>query len=384
MADDSVPVTPISILFKLLVPPNDPLSVNGLESLSLDDQLDISNIDKLSTAESIDAMISTLCSNHQIVDLAVDSPQRDKFRSVLTALYEQHIVLNHIPISEYDHKQIPFSFFLYLMDRLRRHPVDAEDQMEFEKDRKKADSMWMFIDHLIAFCNEERWNGKMMNDLSALHLVKRVCSRFELKMGHYARIRKLLPMWYQKQRAQTEETEHGVDVRPRFAERARFEQRSRFKEQQNLQKAQDDDEEVELLLKLIEAKRDRIPVRWDRLEDSSKFTIQTVDHESTASELSEEEDVGDLHTMTSFGAMRQYLCDQQQVAEVEVDELEEMLDDEQYDTDTLKLDFAQKRSNLERWSKSKSAITEYIPRFLRGTECMYLIQCNLAEPCFSA
>ena len=200
--------TPLSIALKLVLPPNGEMVIDGINALPLMQQLDILNLTKISTSESRDTVIEKLCD--ELIDLKHSATKQQQLHSLLRTFYDESIRLNDINPTEWDVQQLPFSFFLYLMKRLRRKPEDDGDRKEYEKDIKSANAMWMFVHYLIMFCAEKEWDGMEMKKYwdqitqngqktngFALKFAKMICNHYGHKLGKYARVRKMVPFWYQ-------------------------------------------------------------------------------------------------------------------------------------------------------------------------------------------
>ena len=203
----SINDNPISLVFAFCAEPNQLFSIDALKTLPLRQQLDILNVNKIHDTESRDTLIRNLCS--QIPALKDSASNQQLLQSVLSEFYQQHTALQLISPSEWDQKQIAFSLLCYMMDRLRRKPIDDDDRKEFEKDMKWQHTMWLFIHYLMNYCDDHKWdgikmkeywdnvtqNGKKTNGF-ALEFAKLICTEYGLKLGKYARVRKMLPIWY--------------------------------------------------------------------------------------------------------------------------------------------------------------------------------------------
>ena len=211
--NQSNPITPISLVVAFCGAPKQPLSIDELQTLSLDQQLDILNIAKIHDAESRGILIRNLCA--QLPALRDSAINRHRFQSVLSEFYQRHNRLNHLLFSpaEWDQTQIPLSLFCYSMGRLRRQPLDDDDAKEYTKEMQSAEAMWMFIDYLRKYCDEEEWTGKKMKELCdritengqkpndfAFHFQYLIINRYKVDIEKYKRrrIRKTIQFWYQK------------------------------------------------------------------------------------------------------------------------------------------------------------------------------------------
>lgn len=200
----TTPVSPISLVLVLCAGSNEPLSIDGLDKLPLHQQLEILN--PINT-ESRNALILKLCA--ELPALRDSESNKQRFQFILSKFYEQCIALNAITPSEWDKNQISFSLLCYAMDQLRRKPVTDDDRRQLTKDLMSAQSMWQFIHYLMKYCDDNKWDGMELNKYwnettgngqntkgFALKFTKLICTQYGQKLGKYARIRKMFPVWY--------------------------------------------------------------------------------------------------------------------------------------------------------------------------------------------
>lgn len=207
MTDIPMTITPISLAFQLFVPPNDNLSISGIDRLPLHQQMDILNVSKMSTTKSRDALIENLTA--ELSDLQHSATKQQQFHSLLSTFYDEYSRLNDTSPSEWDEMQLPFSLFLYSMNRLRRQPQDDQDRSEFVHDMTTQNAMWPFIHYLIRFCAEKQWDGmKMQNywiDISqnginkngfGHQFIKMVYVQYGQEIEKHVGIARTISVWY--------------------------------------------------------------------------------------------------------------------------------------------------------------------------------------------
>ena len=206
MAADE-PKSPLKLLWAFCVPENKPLVIDQLEAIEVKEQLELLNVAKISTNKDRAARTKALFD--KVPELRDCAHKRIRLKSALSHFHRQYLSTMDTAPGEWDQKQISFSFFVFLMERLRRSPADDADQKDYDKDWKSADASWMFIHYLHRYCKEQQWGGRELleyfNEITlngqktngfALKAAKKICTEYKLKLGKYARVRKQLPIWY--------------------------------------------------------------------------------------------------------------------------------------------------------------------------------------------
>ena len=171
--------SPIGLLFAFCIP-----FIDGLDELSLEQQLNILNPNNLSSAESREALITNLCAELTDFDEAM------QLQSVLETFYFQTISLRNVSPEKWSVNQMALSLFTYFMDRVRR--IVDDDEKEYENDRKMTVEMWALISNLKRFCAEKEESMKKLwseitgngtaTALCASTMVNMICNRYDLKI----------------------------------------------------------------------------------------------------------------------------------------------------------------------------------------------------------
>ena len=197
-----------------------------------------------------------------------------------------------------------------------------------------------------AFFNEITLNGTNTNGFS-LKFAKKICIRYGLKLGKYARVRRLLPIWY------CNALDMDAPTKPMTASSMLKKRRSELRQSPSFREL--DNAELNVVDRRFRSFGRLRSLKPNAVSQSMEYDLDIFD------ELKEEISGGNEVEMSLFDAMRQHLSEKEHFDAVVV--LEEMFDDEGYDTDTLKRAATNDSSRLTQWK-------EPISRFLRGTECM--------------
>ena len=200
-------VTPIGLLFRFFSLKDEPLIIDGIEDLSLQKQLDILSFNNISTAKARTAFVLKLCDD--LPALKESDEKQERFQEILQLLEGQQRTICVASPIEWTEQQISMSLFCYLMNRLRREPVDDYDKKKLAREMKSADTFWMFTHYLMRFNEEKKWNGKALNDYFneitqngtktsgfGFKMANLICTEYALKLGKYAPVRKQLRAWY--------------------------------------------------------------------------------------------------------------------------------------------------------------------------------------------
>eukprot|EP01083_Nonionella_stella_P127368 385826_1 len=160
---------PLSTLLRFFAN-NNPLVIDGLNDLKISQQLETLNIDNLSSHTKRNQMIESL--SHTLPDLQGNANifKRIRFKSILSSYHTSYFEIERMPIHQWTHTQVAFSFFVYL---IQKQSVSAY--------------AWQFANHMILLCEEEHLNGIVLYQLitndnqkqnNLMQFTRRICNKF--------------------------------------------------------------------------------------------------------------------------------------------------------------------------------------------------------------
>ena len=129
-----------------------------------------------------------------------------RFISVLTLFNQERVRVSNISLSQWNEEQLPLSFMIYIANQVIREKAENEQKQNETKLRSESaisGTVWSFIHFLRRFCVEKQWNGiklkEFWNDITENEfgnaLAERVCSHFEVEHDGFATSIEMLPIW---------------------------------------------------------------------------------------------------------------------------------------------------------------------------------------------
>merc|ERR1719361_3061062 len=113
-------LTPLTLLSTFCIPATKPLHIDQLEALETKDQLELLCSENISDNKLRASSISKLYD--KVPELKSCAHKRIRLKAALKVFYQLHLSTMQTPPAKWSQKQIPFSFFVFLMERLRREP----------------------------------------------------------------------------------------------------------------------------------------------------------------------------------------------------------------------------------------------------------------------
>eukprot|EP01084_Bolivina_argentea_P266605 452221_1 len=131
------PVNLLSLLFELYCEPSKaPLTVGNIDKLSINEQLDILNIENLSLQKIRQEIPASLY--HILPQLKTKVYKRVRFKYILLSYYRSYIELNTTPIIKWTPKQLCLSLIIYLVNDLQQQ----KDIQINENEQHNISSLW--------------------------------------------------------------------------------------------------------------------------------------------------------------------------------------------------------------------------------------------------
>ena len=192
---DANNVSPLKILFSMQARTSDtpPLSMDGIDSLSLDDELRILHLSSMGTPQQCIEMASWLFANVSALKSSCD--ESIGFEEALSAHSEAVHELRSVGAAEWNKQQLPLALFVFGVEQLLRNPVDEEDSWELRRERcAEWMTRWLTFNDLVHhYCRElgfdgeqmrSFWNEKTRNgqvtDMFGLHFIGKICDTYEV------------------------------------------------------------------------------------------------------------------------------------------------------------------------------------------------------------
>eukprot|EP01084_Bolivina_argentea_P154486 269304_1 len=180
--------------------PSKPLIIEDISKLTIEEQLLIVKIDSISSIPKRKELTKTLYD--KLPDLKSTAYKRIRFKSILSSYYKTYIELESMSPQQWTKTQLPLSLFVYLIKELQKPGVN-------EKEKKSANAAWKFVYFTLQFCMEHQFDGQKLhlfyNEVTnngtktggfGLKFVQKICNKYSLKFGKFAKVKKKVGVWY--------------------------------------------------------------------------------------------------------------------------------------------------------------------------------------------
>ena len=210
----------LSVLFKIHCKSSDPLIIEGIDRLSVDEQLNILKIENLSLQKIREDVAISLY--HKLPELKENILKRLRFKSTLLSYYESYIKLQSVPIQEMTSNQLPLSLYMYLVKDLQKIPINDEEKQRLVKDKKISASSWQFVHYFYRFCDDQQFDGQSLHKMWAeitnngrksgfgLKFIQKICNEYSLKFGKFVRTKKKIGLWMNYQIERAKQIENAI------------------------------------------------------------------------------------------------------------------------------------------------------------------------------
>ena len=191
-----------------------PLTIDGLDSLSLDGELRIIHFCPLITLQQRNKMAVWLLEN--VPTLKSSAHRHIRFEEALSAHCAAVHEFRGVRPTKFNKHQLPLSFFLFVVAQLLRKPVDEMDARELRRERSaKWLTEWTtFNDLLSHYCVEHDFDGAQLRSffyeetdlfvqsrqradkIFELHFRKKICEEYGISSSKFQSISDKIISWH--------------------------------------------------------------------------------------------------------------------------------------------------------------------------------------------
>eukprot|EP01084_Bolivina_argentea_P287841 493959_1 len=197
----------LEMMFEFFCSHGKTLQIDGISNLSIDEQLNIIEFDGILSMDKIKQKTNALC--NKLPDLKHTAYKRIRFKSILWSFYKKYIAsaLETESHTKWSPTELALSLFIYLIKILQKPDVT-------EKTKNKGSvQFWKFVYFTLKYCQEESFDGQQLdlfyNDVTkngtktggfGLKFVQKICNKFLLRFGSFAKVKKHIGAWYREVR----------------------------------------------------------------------------------------------------------------------------------------------------------------------------------------
>eukprot|EP01084_Bolivina_argentea_P176481 305395_1 len=200
--------TIFTILYTFFLPSDKPLTIEGFDKLPIEEQLQIVVPANICTQDKRREITNKTLES--VPDLKDYAYKRIRFKSLLSSYYRAYVEVKQTKVDEFNNTQLALSLFEYIIHELNTmKPTDDKAKKALEKEKKALPSSLKFVGYLIKFCEEEKFNGEELHKFWSevtkngtktggfgLKFVQKICNKFSLKFGKFAKIKKKVGVWF--------------------------------------------------------------------------------------------------------------------------------------------------------------------------------------------
>ena len=200
----------LSTLFILLTPRSkSPLVIDGIDVLTIDEQLEIVKPENISTQQLRRKVTFSLYD--KVPKLRYKAHKRTRFKSILASYYRSYVELETLSMSSWDKNQLVLSLFIHFVQQLQIKPNGDKEKIALMKLKKNASHFWEFIYFFLQYCHDFGFQGRELHEFYkeitndgkknggfGLKFVQKICATYSLKFGRFAKVKRGVGVWVTK------------------------------------------------------------------------------------------------------------------------------------------------------------------------------------------